>query len=156
MEPKLLKFFDNEINAQEIKVKLNEAAIECVLQNELKTSINVMSGSAEEGVALYVDKKDYPESKKILDSYEQELEEKLKWCPECDSDDVTITTELVKYKPRWLFIFCIAVFVICIILSICIEGWIFIPGLLPVIGLIVMIVGYDKKVYHCNKCGNDF
>lgn len=77
MEPKLLKFFDNEINAIDIKVRLEEAGIKCVLHKEPKTVVNVLTDPAEDGVAVYVDKKDYVEAKAILDSYELELENVL-------------------------------------------------------------------------------
>lgn len=127
MEPKLLVFYDNEINAQDIKTILNDSGIVCILQNEMKTSVNVMSESAEEGVAVYVDKKDYTKSKEILDAYEERLEERLKWCPECGSEDVKVSVVHVKYKPQWAFV--------------------------AIFGL---SLGYDKKVYHCNKCGCDF
>ncbi len=77
MEPKLLKFFDNEINAIDIKVRLEEAGIKCVLHKEPKTVVNVLTDPTEDGVAVYVDKKDYAEAKAVLDSYELELENAL-------------------------------------------------------------------------------
>ncbi|MBR5117874.1 MAG: DUF2007 domain-containing protein [Muribaculaceae bacterium] len=156
MEPKLLVFFDNDINAQDIKSILNDSGIECILQNEMKTSVNVMSESAEEGVAVYVDKKDYPKAKEILDTYEEKLEEILKWCPECGSEDVKVSVVHVKYKPRWVFILCILISIACTVLSFIYSGAIILPGLLFYIAVIALILGYDKKAFHCNKCGCDF
>lgn len=57
MEPKLLNFYDNELNAQEIKVKLAEAGIECLLKDELNTAVNPFMEPSEYGVAVYVDRK---------------------------------------------------------------------------------------------------
>lgn len=156
MEPILLVFYDNEINAQDIKTILNDSGIDCILQNEMKTSVNVMSESAEEGVAVYVDKKDYPKAKEILDAYEEKLEESLKWCPDCGSEDVKVSVVHVKYKPQWVFILCILISIACTILSLFYKGVIILPGLLFYVAVIALILGYDKKVYHCNKCGCDF
>lgn len=156
MDPKLLIFFDNEINAQDIKERLDEAGIGCVLQNELKTSVNVMSESAAEVVAVYVDKKDYSVAKNILDTYEKENEDKGIWCPECESEDITIKVEHLKYKPTWLLVVCILVFLLCVILPFFIKGYIFIPGIIFIVSFIMLIKGYDKKTYHCNKCGKVF
>ncbi|MBR5640289.1 MAG: hypothetical protein IKW83_11265 [Muribaculaceae bacterium] len=47
MEPKLLNFFDNEINAIDIKERLDEAGIKCILKNELKTQVNVLTEPTE-------------------------------------------------------------------------------------------------------------
>ena len=156
MEPKLLNLFDNEINAQEIKDKLTEVGIECFLQNELKTQVNVLTEPTEEGVAVYVDKKDYSKAKKILDAYEQELEVKGIWCPECEGEDITIKVEHLKYKPTWLLVVCILVFLLCAILPFFIKGYVIFPGIIFIASFIMLIKGYDKKTYHCNKCGHNF
>lgn len=166
MEPILLNFFDNEINAQEIKQKLSDVDIECVLQNEQKTIINSLSDSVEEGVAVYVDKKDYPEAKEILDNYEKELEEKLKWCPECDSEDITVSTQYVKYKPARIIGSSIVMAIVCCVVTIRIHnGDITLPGIIggfvgaligALVGGLIGKKGYEKTTYHCNKCGHVF
>lgn len=156
MEPKQLVFYDNEINALDIKTILKDSGIECILQNEMKTSVNVMSESAQEGVAVYVDKNDYTKAKEILDDYEEKLEEAIKWCPDCGSDDVRVSVVHVKYKPRWVFILCILISLTSTILYLLLNRVIILPGLLFYVAVIALILGYDKKVYHCNKCGCDF
>lgn len=174
MDPILLNFFDNEINAIDIKDRLDEAGIECVLQNELKTQVNVLAEPTEYGVAVYVDKKDYSEAKSILESYEQEFEDEQELedesilCPECESGDLTVSIEHVKPKISRIFLYALVLAVGLTIYNLAHHnGEVSIGRLIggfigAVIGAIIggfierKIKSYDKTVYHCNKCGKDF
>ena len=166
MESKLLKFYDDELNAQEIKQRLADARIECVLQKEQKSVLNPLIDSIEEGMAVYVDQKDYSEAKKILDTYEQELEQKGLWCPECDSEDVTISIKHIKYKPSSIIVSSLGAAVLCVVVLMSRHG-LSLPSIIGgfigalIGGLIGGLLsykkeGYDKKTYHCNNCGKDF
>lgn len=167
MEPKLLIFYDNELNALEIKQRLADAAIECELQKEQKTIINSLSDSIEEGMAVYVDKKDYLEAKNILDTYEQELDQKGLWCPECGSEDVTVSINTVKFKWSRIILTSLGFAVLVSLYLVAIHHIDTLPGVIggfigALIGALVGGLigynkkGYEKKTYHCNNCGEDF
>lgn len=156
MEPKLLIFYDNELNAIELKQLLAEAGVECLVQEDLKTSVNVMSESSSEfGYAVYVDKSAYKEAKKILDTYEQKREEQNLWCPKCG--EVNSTKKIVHHRfgPIWIFIISVCLSVLCLFIRLPLLIYFLLVGF-AIFGIIQFFRGYDEEVYHCKSCGHDY
>ena len=134
MNSKLLASFDNEMTATRLEQDLAASGIDCVVQEEAKTSTcDAMFDNSSFCFALYVDKKDYAKAKGILKQFNKTRDEVNPWCPKCGSEDITRKTVHHQHGPKWL--------------------WYFLPSSLAAF---FYFKEYDEKEYHCKSCGHDF
>ena len=162
MEKKLLIFLGEEINAQKVKEMLTNAGIECTIRKVKEALSNSLSEPIENCMAVFVDEKDYPEAKKMLESILLEVKKIALWCPECGSEDVTVILEPYIKKPSWPLWLCLIAFFISVMLSVLHYAFIFLVFIIVVVHGVLRFkkhygtIRFNVTTYHCNDCGKDF
>lgn len=166
MEKKLLIFLGEEINAQKVKEMLTNAGIECKLRKVKEGLSNALLNSLAEPkencMAVFVDEKDYPEAKKMLESILLETEKIALWCPECGSEDVKVIFEPCIKKPSWPLWLCLIAYLISAMLCVLHYAFVFLVFIIIVVHGVLRIkkhygtIRFNVTTYHCNNCGKDF
>ena len=130
MENELINFrtFDNAIEANIVKAKLEDAGIPCFLTNEHFLGLNPIYANATGGIKLVIQQNDVFLANELLRRSMEAYEEELR-CKICMSNDVHFVTSH-KTLLNWISVF-----------------FSFLFGNYPL---------YLKKVYHCDSCGNEF
>jgi hypothetical protein len=125
--------FDNLLQANIIKSRLEANGIQCFLSDENMMNLNPLYNQAIGGVKLNIFERDYDEVLKILSTDDSLLIENLPEsevvCPNCQSSNVSYGLSINKKFKLW-----------SIILS-------FLLFIYPL---------NTNMVYHCFNCGNEF
>ena len=91
MEFVILETFDNYIDANLTKGRLEEAGINCWLKDEDTATILPILTNAIGGIKLMVDKNDIDKAREILDAL-KEVKRKSFACPNCGSHNIEYIT----------------------------------------------------------------
>ncbi|WP_338760579.1 DUF2007 domain-containing protein [Bernardetia sp. ABR2-2B] len=127
-----VKIFENSVDAHLFKSRLENEGVDCYLFDENINSMNMLYGVATGGIKVKVNASDTERVKQFLEEMESEKRAKdifIK-CPVCESTE--------HYKN-----------------FISIKGWkAFWATLIST--LFFAYPFYQKKVYKCKECGNEF
>jgi predicted nucleic-acid-binding Zn-ribbon protein len=92
METATVRTFDNYFNANIILTKLQDAGIECYLQDEFTVTIDPILSNAIGGIKLVVKKDDEAEVLQLLENFDDEYM-KAATCPQCGANNFTYVTK---------------------------------------------------------------
>jgi len=123
-----IKSFDNPVEANIVKAKLEDSGIPCFLKDENIVAINPLYANATGGIKLQINEKFRFLALEILGLTEQSYEQSLV-CPACGSDRVHFVSSSKSLKNLFSFILSLATTTYPIFL---------------------------KKVYKCDSCGKEF
>lgn len=115
------------------KGKLESEGITVFIRDNYTIDSNPLYSNAVGGVKLFVNRKDYPKAKDIINQvskYSLDDEHKLLKCPNCEEEHIDMVTSVKDLKSLFAFIFSTLLL-----------------GTLPF---------YSKHKYKCNKCNFEF
>lgn len=155
MHTKYLINCNNAIFAEEIKEKLSEQGIFCLIKessNPLGTTIN----HDAVGYVIMVDENKYEKARTIVEELEKlrNSNEPL-WCPYCEGEDISGPEEKKSHSSSTVVLMCTIIIIIAGLLMYYVQS-IFIPIAGIILVALIVIIGVKVKTYHCNKCGKDF